>query len=187
MSISIREVRSSFAALTEVNTPFLNVARKSSKHTPYRKGASPVVSASPDRRKSTLTTAIDGGGESSGGARSEAAIGVEQQTAMQGLRSQSQIMATREGGGWGGVGSWVEETGGPIDDSAAVRDPAGIEHCKRYRISVKQVLKHVWLRHGYGGKGFPLCRHSPSRARQRYPRFASMRNIVAGDRSSSGC
>ena len=69
---------------------------------------------------------------------------------------------------------------------AAARDPTAIEHCKRYRISVKQVLKQAWLRHGYGGKGFPLCHHSPPRARQRYLRFASMRNIAAGDQSSSG-
>jgi hypothetical protein len=65
---------------------------------------------------------------------------------------------------------------------AAARDSTYL-HGKRYRISVKQVLKQAWLRHGYGLKGFSLGRHSPPMTRQR---FASMRNIAAGDQSSSG-
>lgn len=47
---------------------------------------------------------------------------------------------------------------------------------RRHRISVKQVLKQAWVRHGYGGKAFPGCRHSPRRPRQR---FASLRSIDA--------
>ena len=66
--------------------------------------------------------------------------------------------------------------------NAAARDSTYL-HGKRYRISVKQVLKQAWLHHGYGGKGFSLGRHSSPVTRQR---FASMRNIAAGDQSSSG-
>src|SRR4051812_41815898 len=97
------------------------------------------------------------------------------------LQSQSQVTATSEGegcgarGGWGGAGRrWKRRPAARFVTRAK-------EGC--HRISVKQVLKLGWVRHGYGDKGFPGCRHSPRRSRQR---FASMRTIDVGDQSSSG-
>ena len=96
--------------------------------------------------------------------------------------SQSQVTATLtcEGEGWGGAGRRSKRR-------PAARFMTRAKEWRRHRISVKQVLKQAWVRHGYGGKAFPGCRHSPRRPRQR---FASLRSIDAaidaGDQSSSG-
>jgi len=89
--------------------------------------------------------------------------------------------AAREDGGWGGAGTRSQRRPAARFVSRAAARGSG----KRpYRISVQQVLKQAWQRNGYyGGKGFSLGGDSPPMTRQR---FASMRNIAAGDESSSG-
>src|SRR4051812_32465813 len=78
-------------------------------------------------------------------------------------QSQSQVTATPtcEGGGWGGAGQRSKRR-------PAARFVTRAKEWWRHWISVKQVLKQAWVRHVYGGKAFPGCRHSPRRPRQRF-------------------
>ena len=67
---------------------------------------------------------------------------------------------------------------------AAARGSIYLDGKRPYRISVQQVLKKAWKRHGYySSKGFPLGGDSPPITRQR---FALMRKIAAFDDSGSG-
>lgn len=106
----------------------------------------------------------------------------QSESSRQGLRSQSQARASMVAGGWGGAGTRSQRRpAARFVTRAAARDSTYLDG-KRYRISVKQVLKQAWLRHGNGGV-FSLGRDSPPMTRQRSD---SMRNIAAGDHSSSG-
>lgn len=93
--------------------------------------------------------------------------------------------AAREDGGWGGAGTRSQRRpAARFVSRAAARDSIYLDGKRPYRISVQQVLKQAWKRHGYYGcKGFPLGGDSPPMMRQR---FASMRKIAASDESSSG-
>ena len=93
--------------------------------------------------------------------------------------------AAREDGGWGG-GAGTRSQRRPAArfvSRAAARGSIYLDGKRPYRISVQQVLKKAWKRHGYySSKGFPLGGDSPPMTRQR---FAAMRKIAAFDDSSS--
>jgi len=93
--------------------------------------------------------------------------------------------ASREDGGWGGAGTRSQRRpAARFVSRAAARGSIYLDGKRPYRISVQQVLKKAWKRHGYySSKGFPLGGDSPPMTRQR---FAAMRKIAAFDDSSSG-
>ena len=93
--------------------------------------------------------------------------------------------AAREDGGWGGAGTRSQRRpAARFVSRAAARGSIYLDGKRPYRISVQQVLKKAWKRHGYySSKGFPLGGDSPPMTRQR---FALMRKIAAFDDSSSG-
>ena len=71
--------------------------------------------------------------------------------------------AAREDGGWGGAGTRSQRRpAARFVSRAAARDSIYLDGKRPYRISVQQVLKQAWKRHGYYGcKGFPLGGDSP--------------------------